>query len=262
MEVIQESVIREFIKRLPDLTVDPPSSHLLMLALRSKKIKESLGHKAKDAQGKTVHDLVVERDIIRPEQYWRERYFNAVHNLGMLQHEGKYVFGDPINIREVSGIYATLSPRSVTAALEELMRDDIGLFVQRNSEADIQLMKHVSRYFASLHKHKLRATNFVTLDIDNRNTEIFKAVSDITSVIPVFMVTETSGGWHRVLDVSKSEHAIVFYGDKKKKSGLIHKIGLEYASKGVEIKRDSQEVIPGTLYHRKNEPNFHVRLLE
>jgi hypothetical protein len=84
-----ESDVKEFIKRLPDLSVSPPTVHLVMLCVRSKKVKELLGYK--------LSDLVVERDIVRaimtnPDTVgeqdefnygeiratWRSRYFSKV----------------------------------------------------------------------------------------------------------------------------------------------------------------------------------------
>lgn len=53
----KESDVKEFIKRLPEISVEPPTVHLAMMCVRSKKVKELLGYK--------LSDLVVERDIIR-----------------------------------------------------------------------------------------------------------------------------------------------------------------------------------------------------
>lgn len=70
LELIKEDQLTEFTKRLPDITIVPPTTHLMMMAIRSRKAKEIMGVKLKD--------LVVEREIIRPVSNWRARYFNAV----------------------------------------------------------------------------------------------------------------------------------------------------------------------------------------
>ena len=70
MDYLNEDVTKEFIKRLPELSINPPTVHLQMLAARSRKAREIMGLK--------VHDLVIERKIIRAIPDWRLRYFNSV----------------------------------------------------------------------------------------------------------------------------------------------------------------------------------------
>jgi len=71
-------------------------------------------------------------------------------------------------------------------------------------------------------------------------------------------MTETSRGYHIVLDISEPEHAKTFYGQEK----VMQKLGLDYAERGLEIQRDSQEPIPGTKYFRDDGSLHYVRLIQ
>jgi len=95
MEYIIESDVKESIKRLPELSIEPISVHLLMMAIRSRKARKLLDTKMKD--------LVVERKIIRPIPDWKNRYFNTVYNMAVLQFNGKYNVKNIIVPKEVLG---------------------------------------------------------------------------------------------------------------------------------------------------------------
>jgi hypothetical protein len=250
MEYLRENDTKEFIRRLPELTVNPLNVHLLMLAVRSRKAKEILGEK--------IHDIVVERKIIRPIPDWKSRYFNGVYNLSILQHQGRFEFNNILIPAQTMGIFATLSPRNVLASNADLMKENITYFYQNDETSRMELAKISSRYFGTLHKHKDRNTNFVTLDLDNGDKALLKEILDKVSILPIFMVTETSRGFHIVLDISKSENAKIFYGEE----ALIQKLGLEYAKKGLEIQKDSQEPVPGTLYYRPKGEIHYVTILQ
>ena len=252
MEIVIEEDLKEFIKRLPDLDKDKMTVHLIMLAVRSRKAKEILGVKIKD--------LVVERKVIRPIDDWRERYFNQVYNLSILQHEGKYNIRDLDVPGETMGIFATLSPRNVLSSVADMMKEDIGYFYKLDEGSKMELAKQSSRFFGFLHKHKDRITNFVTLDLDSGDKDVLNNILDDVnkSGIPLFMVTETSRGYHAVLDLTKPEHAKIFYGQE----ALIQKLGLKYSDKGLEIQKDSQEPIPGTLYCKPRKEIHYVKILQ
>ena len=248
MELFIESELKEFINRLPELSIEPTTVHLLMLAIRSRKAKEILGIKIKD--------LVVERRIVRPSN-WKEKYFKTVHNLALLQHHGLYYYKDlPIPL-QAKAIYCTLTPRSVKHAVSDLMKETINYIMQGDDSAKYQLTKLDVRYFGCLHRHKSKVSNYVTLDIDNSDKRILNEILDMVSSIPIFMVTETSRGYHVVLDLTRTEDAIQFYGQEK----LMQKLGLKYAKHGLEIQRDAQEPVPGTLYFRENGVKHYVRIL-
>lgn len=260
MEYLKEDDTKEFIKRLPNLTVNPLNVHLIMLAVRSRKAREIMGFKVKD--------LVIERRIIRPifrlpEQKldftdWREKYFNSVYNLSILQHQGKYNVKGVLAPAEAMGIFATLSPRNVMSANADLMKENITYLYQGDDASKIELAKLSARFFGSLHKHKDRGSNFVTLDIDNGDKVLFKEILDKVSILPIFMATETSRGFHIILNVSKPEDARIFYGE----NALIQQLGLAYAKKGLEIQKDSQEPIAGTLYYRQKGELHYVKILQ
>ena len=248
LELLNESSLKEFIRRLPELSLEPPSVHLIMLAVRSRKAKQILGLKIKD--------LVVERKIVRPSN-WRDRYFKAAYNLALLQHHGLYYYkGVKIPI-EAKAIYATLTPRSVYHAVSDLLKESVSYIFQGDESAKYQLSKLDVRFFGCLHRHKLRSKHYVTLDLDNGDKQLLKQILDDVSMLPVFMVTETSRGYHIVLNLSNPDDARVFYGQER----LMQKLGLKYADKGLEIKRDALEPIPGTLYPREDGSVHYVRIL-
>lgn len=249
MDYLNEEITKEFIKRLPDLTMNPPTVHLLMLACRSRKAREILGQK--------VHDLVVEREIIRAIPDWKLRYFNSVYNLSVLQHNGRYEYKTLLIPAQAMGIFATLSPRNVISSTADVMKDNITFLPMKDDASKMELAKLPSRYFGALHRHKDRSSNFVTLDLDNDDKELFKEILDKVSILPIFMVTETSRGYHIVLNVTKPEDAKVFYGQ----NALMQQLGLAYAKRGLEIQKDSQEPIPGTLYYKKGGVIHYVQLL-
>lgn len=250
IENIKEDELKEFIKRLPELTKEPPCTHLVMLAVRSRKAKKIFGIK--------MSDIVVERKVIRPISQWRERYFSRVCNLAMLQHFGRYEVKGHYTVPEVMGIYATICPRDVFKATADMMKDNVSYLYQRDESASLQLSRQYTAFFSKLHKFKSRKWNFVTLDIDNDDEKLLKEILDRVSMIPIFMVTETSRGYHIVLDISKSSDARMFYGEEK----LMQKLGLDYVSKGLEIQRDSQEPIPGTKYFREDGKLHYVRIIQ
>jgi len=247
-ELFNEADLKEFISRLPELSTDPPSVHLVMLAIRSRKAREILGIKIKD--------LVVERKIVRPNN-WRERYFKHIYNLALLQHYGLYYYRGVKIPTEAKAIYASLIPRNVYHAVSDLLKESISLVFQGDDSSKYQLSKLDVRFFGHLHRHKMRPHNYVTLDLDNDDKKILKEILDQVSMLPVFMVTETSRGYHIILDLTRSEDAKAFYEQK----GIMYNLGLKYADKGLEFQRDPQEPVPGTLYFREDGSPHYVRIL-
>lgn len=254
---INESDMKEFVNKLPDLDKQPPTVHLLMLAARSKKAKELLGFK--------IRDLVIERDVIRPMNIWRKRYFSKLYNLTVLQQYGLYdIKSETVNLTksippQAMGIYATLSPRNVYFALSALMKENIDYLYMKDDHADQELAKQFSRFFGLLHQHKARGTNYITFDIDTLEPQVFHSVRDVLSSFPKFMITETSGGYHIVVDLNKSSDAADFY-----KNDTIGK-ATYYAEKylaQIDIMKDPQEPVPGTLYCRKGGEEYYVRYVE
>ena len=250
MKYVNEKDLKEFIDRLPELQINPPTVHLMMLAVRSRKAKEILGKK--------IHDLVVEREIIRKIPDWRTRYFNSVYNLSVLQHEGRYEVQGLMAPAEAMGIFATLSPRNVMGASADLFSDNIRLLYRPDDSQRAELSKIGSRYFGCLHRHKDRTTNFVTADLDTDDPVIFKEVKDALSVIPFYMVTETSRGFHIIMNITKQEDAKVFYGQ----NGLMQQLGLKYTKYGLEWQKDSQEPVAGTHYYKKGGKDHFVKILQ
>jgi len=248
MEYVKEETLKEFIRRLPELQINPPTCHLIMLAVRSRKAKEILGFK--------VHDLVVEREIVRPITDWRDRYFNSVYNLSVLQHNGRYEYKGTVIPKQAMGIFATLSPRNVISSTADIMKDNITLLPMKDDASKVELAKLPSRYFGALHKHKDRSTNFVTLDLDNDDKKIYQEILDECSTFKIFIATETGRGFHIVLDLTASEDAKKFYGQNQ----LRQRLGLKY--KDLEFQQNSQEPVPGTLYTKKGGIIHYVKILK
>jgi hypothetical protein len=272
-----ESDVKEFISRLPNLSTNPPTVHLAMLCVRSKKVKELLGYK--------LSDLVVERDIIRAlmhsggielsvgemESNWRDRYFAKIHNLAILQHYGHYdVKTEKKSIpqipKEAMGILATLSPRSVYNAIAMVMKDNVTHMLSRDESSNISLTMENSRFFGALHKSKAKGTHYVTVDVDTLDTDVFKKVMDETSSYKKFMVTETSGGFHIILDLCKPEDAASWHGENggQQRLGLLFPpIVVDSKNKNIiEFQTDGQEPISGGYYARKGGLPHFVRIIE
>jgi hypothetical protein len=248
-----ESDVKEHVRRMPDL-IEPYESHLLMVAVRSRKAKEMMGFKC--------HDLVVERKVIRQiiDGNWKERYFNSIYNLAVLQCTGRYDTPHGIVPMEAMGIFATLSPRNVIRATEEFLKDDIELIVKNNKESIIELAKVNSRFFGNLHKHRATGKRFVTVDIDEGGKQAFEIVKDYTSVLPIWMITETSRGWHFILDVSKPSDAEAFFHNAKGiKKQIKEDKRLPYK---IDIQNDSQEPIAGTLYFKERGKLNYVKIIQ
>lgn len=250
MNYINESDVREFIRRLPDLTSNPPTTHLAMMVIRSRKAKEIMGVKMKD--------LVVEREIIRAIPNWRERYFNSVYNLSILQSDGKYDARD-ITVRpEVFGIMGTLSPRNVTTALANLMKENIEFMLHRDDAAMVELAKQNARFFGFLHAHPMGGYHFVTIDIDV--LDHLKEIRDIVSVLPIHMITQTARGYHIMLNLNKSQDAKTWY-DNSENKGLLYQITM-FHGKDVEIQKDAQEPIAGTMYANPTDLHHLVAIVQ
>jgi hypothetical protein len=262
---IHENAISEFVKRLPDLSLYPPTAHLVMLASRSKKIKELVA-------GVKIQDVVVERSIMREQYEWRDKYFNKVYNYSVLQAHG--VYGVKTELRdiprlppEVMGIFGTIQPRAVIPAVVEMMGDNLKAFTETNEHGGETLARTATRMFGYLHKSKMKGLNFVTVDVDTRDRTVYDYVYDMLSPFKKFMTTETSGGYHFVLNVTESGQAEEFYrvaSPKQPKEGVWEKI-CQYAKREnvqIELQRDAQEPIPGTLYCRKGGEHFIVRFFE
>lgn len=260
MEYIVESDLKYFINKLPDLT-DASMAHLIMLAVRSRKAREMLGYKVKD--------LVVERKIIRRIEDWKDRYFNAVYNLSVLQHEGRFNAKGTLAPSEAMGIFATLSPRNVRTALADLMKDNMSMLFTIGNDtygevtkqnAMMELAKQTSKFFGALHSHRTKSFHFVTLDIDDDVDRVYKEMMDIVSPLNIWMVTETSRGYHIILDLSKSEDAKAYYGTKPQ-DGIHFKLQEKFKGK-YDFQRDSQEPCLGTAYYRELGKIHYVKLIQ
>jgi hypothetical protein len=251
MKYVIETELREFISRLPDISIEPLTAHLVMLAVRSRLAREILGYK--------IRDLVIERRIVRPTPNWRDRYFDKVYNLAVLQREGKYHYKEDLIPPESRAIYATLSPRNVRRAIAEIMKRNVDELYKNDESSKLVLAKQDTLFFSMLHKHKNRGTSFVTLDLDVLDKNILLDIQETieSKGIPIFMITETSRGYHVVLDLSRPEHSRLFYGE----GSLVTSIMSRYFTSGLEILRDSQEPIPGTRYYRKGKEDTYVRII-
>ena len=249
MESFIESELDEFIKRLPNLGSSPPEAHLLMVALRSRLTKALIGM--------PIKDIVVERKIIRPAPNWRENYKQKVINLVLLQTKGTYVVKK--NDKDITvpngacAIFGTVSPRNVRKASSELMKL---VFDDAFGPGDV-LPRIDVKFFSMLHAHRsTESPRLLTVDIDNAT--LFKDVRDRLSPFKVWMITKTSRGYHIILDMTNAPNAKDFWEG----GGIWSQIHALYPTE-IELQRDPQEPIPGTLYTKPDstEPNY-VRIIE
>lgn len=242
---VEESQITEFIKRLPDISKELPTVHLIMLAARSRCVEAFCGEKIKD--------LVVERKIIRPHEDWRLRYEYKLENLVTLQQKGRYDFKEYMLPPEAFGLFATIMPRSCKSAIVKLTTD---IFKAMSDQEKTLVTRIDVKFFGKLHGSAYRRPlNVITLDIDN--PDIYKDVRDRVTPLDVWMVTKTARGYHIILDISKKDCAREFHIG----GGIWEQMKQKY-KKDVELQRDPQEPIPGTLYFADGKPQNRVEIIE
>ena len=242
-----ESDAKEFIRRLPEISGF--SVHLLALAIRSRLAKELMGIK--------VHDLFVERKIIRPYSDWRDNYFQRLENLATLQKDGKYYYKELPVPSEARAIFATITPRNARFAMADVLNYGIkSAMIGGDADVNDFASRFDVEFFAACHRHKTR-DNFHAMTLDIDKPEYFKPVRDMVSSLTTWMVLQTSRGYHIVIDVSQKGSAEFHKG-----GGIWDKIHTAYGD-GVELQHDAQEPVPGTLYHKigSKEPNY-VRIVE
>jgi hypothetical protein len=240
----------EFVKRLPVPSDD--MVYLLMLTTRSRLAKLITGMKIKD--------LVLERSTVTNSSWWKVLYLNTVRNLSILQEQGYYVVkkdGTPIPVQSRC-VLAIISPRDVIKSSKEFVRTTTDILWSRDALATTGLNILNKNLFSTLHREKHRKFNFVTADIDSDDQTVFKMVSDKCSVLPKFMVTKVSSGWHIVLNLCKPSDAAAFW----EKKGVKSQIEDILTRTPIDILLDPQEPIPGTLYYKETGERHYVQLLE
>ena len=79
----------------------------------------------------------------------------------------------------------------------------------------------------------------------------------LLSSFNVFMATQTSGGFHIVLNLTDKADARDFYAGGKSTCAILT---ANYGN-WLEIQRDSQEPVPGTLYCKPRGVHHYVKLL-
>ena len=245
-EIIQEQQTKDFIKLLPELTVSPPSVHLLMLAARSRL--------AKVMHGVKIKDIVVERDIVRPVANGRDRYFDKVYNIAVLQNNGRYKWNDILVSPKVMGIFATLSPRNVYSSIVDLQKDTLTFLYQRDLSANLEVAKTHVLFFSALHKHKNRDYNFFTLDIDDPT--LYPAIKDEVSRFNRLTTLQTSRGFHIILNLSNPNHAKEWY-----QGNFLSQLKLKYPN-GLDLQNDAQEPIAGTIYYKPTGELHYVTMVD
>jgi len=262
MKIMEESTTAEFIRRLPDLSAEPPNAHLLMMAARSKKARDKMGIKIKD--------LVLERKIIRPKNGWREQYFTKLYNLAILQQQGTFTYFKKDNdmfydiVPMAMGIYATISPRSIRNATLDLLKETLENYGKKSEDGEIFISRSDVNFFAALHRHTASGFSFFTFDQDGEDSVVKQAVDDAVSTLSknaLWMQTQTSNGYHTILNLADPKDAKALYAPPE---GILHKLTLKYKIRPkaqdvehavLEYQRDSQEPVAGTLYARKtNDP--------
>jgi hypothetical protein len=242
---MDESLVKEFIGKLPEISAGIPTTHLVMLACRSRLAKLTMHVKIKD--------LVVERKIIRPNEDWRRKFFLKVHNMEVLRTGAWYNYKDALISPTCFGQFATVIPRAVRNAVRKQF---IGMIKASLDGENNYLYRLDVKAFASLHGSAYRKDfNVVTVDIDD--AEIYTDVRDTLSVLNAWMITRTSRGYHVILDLSKKEDAAAFF----RGNGIWHALREKYGST-VELQKDPQEPVPGTFYFAEKREGNLVRIME
>ena len=251
MYIVEEDV-REFIRRLPDLSIEPPTAHLLMLIIRSRY--------SKDITGIKVKDIVTERKIIRNTSEftneWREKYFHKVYNLAVLQASGRYIVKDVVMPHKVMGILATITPRNVGRSAVDVIKYTGDRLLDNHGA----LNRLDLEFFSSLHRNKIPnsgGNKFLTVDIDD--PEVYTSVYDFLTPFDKWMITRTSRGYHIILDLKKEEMGRDFYHPK---TGVWPKILEKHGNEKVELQRDAQEPVPGTFYYNPKREDNYVEIIE
>lgn len=255
MDIIEEET-KEFIRRLPEITLRPASAHLIMLAARSRIFKQI--YKTK------IQDIVVERKIVRPRPQhgnWRDEYFKNVCNFSTLQTQGTYYyrkeeFPEPLKIPNNGlALFATIIPRNVAKASVDMMKFIADHLYQSTTDdmACNSLARIDVEFFSALHSSRLQHDlKLKTVDIENE--EVYKPIMDYLTSYKIWMVLKTSRGYHTILDLSNKQDASDFHGG----GGTWEKIDAMYGAKKfgkdaqVELLRDNQSPIPGCLYYNPN----------
>jgi len=283
---LHEEDVKYFMNKLPDITNLANGVHLEMLAARSRKAREMLGIK--------IHDLVVERSIVRgiyntseePENVafinnaeWKTRWFDRIYNYHVLQHAGKHDYGK-FNEEtkqyvmhqipaQAMGIFATISPRDVLKATKDIMNNNIGYIIQQRDLDIRELSKISSRMFGCLHKHKLKGYNYVTIDIDDPS--IYEEARDMCTPFPIWIINRTSRGYHIVLDLCREQDAMDFYGKSKVvtiggrkqkiQDGTHYKLQEKFKGQ-FDFQHDAQEPVSGSLYYKTKDALNYVEIIQ
>lgn len=290
---LDESAVKEFMNRLPDITNNPRAVNVSMLAARSRKARQFMGIK--------VHDLVVEReetyaealepidlsvvrgiyndsskelDVFQANQReWKSRWFNRIYNFHLLQQLGKFDYArydEKLKVQTVHqiptvcmGIFCCVSPRDIIKAFASFEKDNIQMAIRQTENDLVELGKHNSRFFGHLHKHRCEQWNFLTVDIDE--PEIYKDVYDMLTPFKKWGISQTSRGYHIVLDLSKEQDCKDFYGGQNtgiKLQDATH-FKLEEKFKGkFDWQNNAQEPVWGTLYYKDATTLNYVKIIE
>jgi hypothetical protein len=290
---LDESSVKEFMNRLPDITDNPRAVHLSMLAARSRKARQFMGIK--------VHDLVVERSEVYTEdpieiatsvvrgvynnstkgvdahdantKEWKSRWFNRINNYHLLQHAGIHDYGrfddktmtyQLYKIPSVCmGIFACVSPRDIIKAFADFESKNIKYAIGQSPTDLVELGKHSSRFFGQLHKHKCDGYNFVTIDVDEPS--MFPEARDMLTPFKKFGISHTSRGYHIVLDLCNKQAEKDFYGGKntnlKIQDSPYYKLQEKFAGK-FDFQNNAQEPVWGTLYYAEKDKLNWVTIIE
>jgi hypothetical protein len=124
-KILIEEQAKFFIEKLPAISFDIPTLHLLMLGARSRRSKKKYNIKIKD--------MMFERKFIRPVPNWREIYFEKIYNLAVLQTSGKYYYKNIYIASDCLGIFGTVNPRNVNSAVSSLISQTFDIVFQTKS---------------------------------------------------------------------------------------------------------------------------------
>ena len=241
MEIVKEDLVREFVKKLPEITLKPTTVHLLGLALKAERMKE--------LYNLDIRDTFIERKIIKPKQVWRSHFVDEVCNLAALQAYGTYRYRDQKLSSQVMAVVSTLEPRDVIGAVNDFIKESLDLAYLNNYSSLYALTKVSSRFFLHLLKRK---RNMELRSIEISDPRLFENVYDILSLFPIVAVTRLSKRYHVIVDISSEDDKEEFYSYGVKEIKSIPDVQLlDYVI----------EPVPGTLWYEDNTVSY-VELVE
>ena len=211
---------------------------LLMLTVRSRRVKEMLGVK--------VPDTVLKREVLRQPELDYSVFLRKVKRLALLARHANECFsvkGVPVP-PEATGVMVVVNPRHAVRAVKSLMGEAwermYELAQGQDKSAPLGVLKKMDvRFHANLHRHASRKV-FVTFDIDAKDEDVLNSVVKRVEWLPR-LVLDTPRGYHVIVATRGREERAKLW-----KEAIL--VARELWGEAVEVKVDPMEPVPGLPY--------------